>query len=93
MAISLASTPEVVRAQCLETSQIPVSRVNSSTYCTQPSGETFNMLEDLMLLEAGRLAYFGTTRNATTFFDSLSGACPPAINPAGALGAERHGTA
>lgn len=49
----------------------------------QPAGEIFDMLEDLMLLEAGRLAYFGTTKRARSFFDSLAGACPVAINPAG----------
>lgn len=52
---------------------------------SQPSGEMFDMLEDLMLLEGGRLAYFGTTQRARSFFDSLAGACPAAVNPAGTV--------
>lgn len=36
-----------------------------------------------MLMEAGRLAYFGTTKNARCFFDSLVGQCPSGVNPAG----------
>lgn len=43
------------------------------------------MLEDLMLLEGGRLAYFGTTANARTFFDSVAEPCPLTANPAGAV--------
>lgn len=42
------------------------------------------MLEDLMLLEGGRLAYFGTTKRARLFFDSFAGKCPLSVNPAGA---------
>lgn len=41
------------------------------------------MLEDLMLLEGGRLAYFGTTQRARCFFDALAGECPLVVNPAG----------
>lgn len=42
------------------------------------------MMEDLMLMESGKLTYFGTTKNARSFFDSLAGECPPSVNPAGA---------
>lgn len=41
------------------------------------------MIEDLMLMEGGRLTYFGTTKNARCFFDSLAGQAPEGINPAG----------
>ena len=49
------------------------------------------MLEDLMLLEGGRLAYFGTTECARTFFDSVAEPCPLTANPAGGCGAVRFG--
>lgn len=42
------------------------------------------MIEDLMLMESGKLTYFGTTKNARSFFDSLAGECPSSVNPAGA---------
>eukprot|EP00903_Cladosiphon_okamuranus_P008855 g8479.t1 len=48
----------------------------------QPASEVFDMIEDLMLMEAGRLTYFGTTKNARCFFDSLAGQCPSGVNPA-----------
>ena len=41
------------------------------------------MIEDLMLMEGGKLTYFGTTKNARCFFDSLAGQCPSGVNPAG----------
>ncbi len=43
------------------------------------------MMEDLMLMETGKLAYFGTTKNARCFFDTLAGQCPHDVNPAGEL--------
>ncbi|CAN0119249.1 unnamed protein product [Hapterophycus canaliculatus] len=49
----------------------------------QPASEIFDMIEDLMLMERGRLTYFGTTKNARSFFDSLAGQCPSNVNPAG----------
>eukprot|EP00752_Nemacystus_decipiens_P016241 g14521.t1 len=48
----------------------------------QPASEVFDMIEDLMLMEGGRLTYFGTTKNARCFFDSLAGQCPSGVNPA-----------
>lgn len=50
---------------------------------TKPASEVFDMIEDLMLMEKGRLTYFGTTKNARSFFDSLAGQCPSNVNPAG----------
>ncbi|CAM9511546.1 unnamed protein product, partial [Ectocarpus sp. 12 AP-2014] len=48
----------------------------------QPASEVFDMIEDLMLMESGKLTYFGTTKNARSFFDSLAGDCPSSVNPA-----------
>lgn len=55
----------------------------SHTIKPQPASEVFDMIEDLMLMESGKLTYFGTTSNARCFFDSLAGQCPSGINPAG----------
>jgi hypothetical protein len=48
----------------------------------QPSGQVFEMCENLMLLERGRLAYFGKRESAKEYFAQLGAACPPRTNPA-----------
>lgn len=66
----------------------PVLSTRTLTYephpnLPQPASEVFDMIEDLMLMEGGKLTYFGTTKNARCFFDSLAGQCPSGVNPAG----------
>ena len=48
----------------------------------QPSTQLFNKLEDLMLLEGGRVAYFGPVQDAKRFFGALGYQCPAVFNPA-----------
>lgn len=48
----------------------------------QPAAIVFYMLQDLMLLEGGRLAYYGPLHDARPYFSSLGYACPADANPA-----------
>ena len=48
----------------------------------QPSEMVFDMLQDLLLLEGGKLAYFGPLHATQRYFASLSFHCPPNTNPA-----------
>ena len=48
----------------------------------QPSTAVFNSLDDLCLLELGRLVYFGLRDNAPAFFSSLGFVCSTGCNPA-----------
>ena len=48
----------------------------------QPSSSVFHMLQDLFLLESGRLAYFGPVSDARRFFHALGHYCPDGMNPA-----------
>jgi ABC-type multidrug transport system ATPase subunit len=48
----------------------------------QPAAIVFDMLQDLYLLETGRLAYFGPISAAKGYFASLGMICPAGINPA-----------
>ena len=48
----------------------------------QPSTALFNSLEDLMLLEGGRMAYYGPLSDAKRFFDALGHPCPSVFSPA-----------
>ncbi|KAG5179071.1 P-loop containing nucleoside triphosphate hydrolase protein [Tribonema minus] len=48
----------------------------------QPSGQVFAMLQDVMLLEQGRLAYFGSQADARRHFHSLGAYCSTHCNPA-----------
>lgn len=48
----------------------------------QPAQMVFDMLQDLYLLESGRLAYFGPLDTARPFFASLGYECPTDVNPA-----------
>ncbi len=48
----------------------------------QPSKIVFELLEDMILLENGRLGYFGTRVDAQDYFKSLGVNCPHRANPA-----------
>lgn len=48
----------------------------------QPSTQLFEHLDDLLLLTSGKTAYFGSTANASTYFESLGLDVPDNINPA-----------
>lgn len=48
----------------------------------QPAQPVFDMLQDLYLLEKGRLAYFGPMNTTEKYFLSYHHVCPSGINPA-----------
>lgn len=48
----------------------------------QPAAIVFYMLQDLMLLEGGRLAYYGPLVHARAYFASMGYNCPEDANPA-----------
>ncbi|KAI9021882.1 P-loop containing nucleoside triphosphate hydrolase protein [Hyaloraphidium curvatum] len=49
----------------------------------QPSTETFNLFDDLLLLApGGRTVYFGPREGAIDYFASIERPCPPYFNPA-----------
>ena len=48
----------------------------------QPSSFVFKMLQDLCIMESGRLVYFGTCSDAMKFFSALGFQCPEYLNPA-----------
>jgi len=48
----------------------------------QPAQPVFDMLQDLYLLENGRLAYFGPMNSTEKYFLSYHHICPAGINPA-----------
>lgn len=48
----------------------------------QPSALVFNMLDDLFLLESGKLVYGGTIEDAQAYFSSIGFSNPDQINPA-----------
>lgn len=48
----------------------------------QPAQPVFDMLQDLYLLEKGRLAYFGPMNTTEKYFLSHHHVCPSGINPA-----------
>ncbi|KAJ6219858.1 hypothetical protein RDWZM_005670 [Blomia tropicalis] len=52
--------------------------------CTihQPSSETFNLFQRLMLLADGRLAYLGPVKGALDYFNQIGLPCPSNFNPA-----------
>jgi len=47
----------------------------------QPAEMVFDMLQDLFLLEGGRLAYFGPLQATQRYFQSLGYQCPASTNP------------
>lgn len=80
----LVARPSVIKIMPQTPILAVVLPLYSAIVLVKPSAETFDLLEDLMLLEGGRLAYFGTTERARHYFDSLAGDCPANVNPAGA---------
>lgn len=48
----------------------------------QPSAMIFGMLQDLLLLEKGRMAFCGSATAAAIYFEELGYSCPKAVNPA-----------
>jgi ABC-type multidrug transport system ATPase subunit len=48
----------------------------------QPSGLVFEMLDDLFLLESGKVVYSGSIRTAVNYFSSIGYDNPESINPA-----------
>ena len=48
----------------------------------QPPAAIFNMLQDLCLLEGGKLAFFGPVMDAKRFFGALGHQCPDWVSPA-----------
>lgn len=48
----------------------------------QPAAIVFDMLQDLYLLETGRLAYFGPITAAVSYFGALGFPCATGVNPA-----------
>ena len=48
----------------------------------QPAAIVFDMLQDLYLLESGRLAYFGPIAAAQGYFRRIGQLCPAEVNPA-----------
>ncbi len=48
----------------------------------QPAPMVFDLLQDLYLLESGRLAYFGPLSTTKQYFSSLGHSCPLNANPA-----------
>lgn len=48
----------------------------------QPAQMVFDMLQDLYLLENGRLAYFGPLKSTEEYFAALDIHCPKGVNPA-----------
>lgn len=49
----------------------------------QPAASVFNSLDDLCLLELGRLVYFGRLETGSAFFSWLGMYCTSGCNPAG----------
>lgn len=49
----------------------------------QPAAAVFNSLDDLYLLESGRLVYFGRLDRGAAYFSSLGMHCTTGCNPAG----------
>lgn len=49
----------------------------------QPSSQMFNLFDKIMLLAAGRVAYYGTPQSVVSYFESIDFPFPPqAYNPA-----------
>lgn len=48
----------------------------------QPSTDTFNLFDKLALLSAGKLCYFGTIDQISTYFQSIGHPIPSNTNPA-----------
>ena len=65
-----------------------LAELSSSGECTvictlhQPQSKIFEMFDDLMLLKAGRVVYYGPAKEAITFYADAGFPVPPFTNPA-----------
>lgn len=61
-----------------------MARSGRTIICTihQPSSETFEMFQNLLLLADGRVAYFGEIKSALEHFATIGLQCPENYNPA-----------
>jgi ATP-binding cassette subfamily G (WHITE) protein 2 len=52
--------------------------------CTlhQPQSKIFDMFDDIMLLKAGRVVYYGPAKESITFYAEAGFPVPPMTNPA-----------
>lgn len=48
----------------------------------QPSSDVFHLFTNIILMNAGRIIFQGTTQEAERLFTSMNMACPPCYNPA-----------
>jgi hypothetical protein len=48
----------------------------------QPSSNIYEMFDNLVLLAQGELVYFGSSKDALTYFEALNHSCPNHYNPA-----------
>ncbi|OTF78389.1 ABC transporter sub-family G-like protein [Euroglyphus maynei] len=61
-----------------------MARSGRTIICTihQPSSDTFEMFQNLLLLADGRVAYFGEIKSAIEHFAKIGHQCPENYNPA-----------
>lgn len=61
-----------------------LARNGRTIICTihQPSSETFQLFQNLLLLADGRVAYFGELKDAVKHFSTIGFRCPANYNPA-----------
>ncbi|KAH9418915.1 ABC-2 type transporter [Dermatophagoides pteronyssinus] len=61
-----------------------MAQLGRTIICTihQPSSETFQMFQNLLLLADGRVAYFGEIKSAIQHFATIGHQCPENYNPA-----------
>lgn len=61
-----------------------MASANRTVICTvhQPSSQVYEMLNQILLLAEGRVAFMGNLDDAYNFFDSVGFKCPSKYNPA-----------
>lgn len=65
-----------------------LAELSASGECTvictlhQPQSKIFDMFDDIMLLKAGRVVYYGPAKEAITFYAEAGFPVPPMTNPA-----------
>ncbi|KAF2888856.1 hypothetical protein ILUMI_17317, partial [Ignelater luminosus] len=61
-----------------------LAHTGKTIICTihQPSSEVFALFDKLLLMAEGRVAFLGSTEEASNFFTSLDAPCPHNYNPA-----------
>ncbi|XP_076240990.1 protein brown [Calliopsis andreniformis] len=59
-----------------------ISLSQTIVFCTihQPGMDIYNLFTHVIFMSDGKIAYFGTLKNATTFFSSLGFECPVGFN-------------